>query len=72
MRYFIFSGKNIVVKSDTVFVDRERVKEGFNGDVKITFTGDLVSLDCTQAVNYGNVNEDIDAITVKIKNNSMS
>jgi hypothetical protein len=66
---FIVSGKSIVVKNGTVYVNGEKIKEGLSGDVKIIFTGDLADLDCTSAVINGNVNGDVDCTSANISGN---
>lgn len=66
---FIVSGKNVVVKNGTVYINGEKVKEGLSGDVKITFTGDLANLNCTSAVINGNIQGNVDCTSATIKDN---
>jgi hypothetical protein len=66
---FIVSGKKIVVKNGIVYVNGEKVIEGLSNDVKITFTGDLASLDCTSAIINGNVNGNVDCTFANINGN---
>jgi len=58
------SGRNIVVKNDTIYVDGQVVESGLSGIVKIEFTGDLANLDCTTAVINGNVQGDVDGTNI--------
>jgi hypothetical protein len=56
-------GKSYVQVNDNVVV------EGLSGDVKITFTGDLATLDCTSAVINGNVHGNVDCTSLICQGN---
>ena len=43
-------GNNISIMNGTVYVDGKLVEEGLSGDVRITFEGDLASLDTSASV----------------------
>ncbi len=58
------SGKNIRVEDDKIYVDNVLVSEGLSGIVKIEFTGDLASLDCTTAKINGSIKGDVDCTTI--------
>lgn len=58
------AGRNIVINNDKVMVDGVMVESGLSGIVKIEFTGDLASLDCTTATINGNVKGNVDGTTI--------
>ncbi|MFA5207458.1 MAG: hypothetical protein WC428_02260 [Candidatus Paceibacterota bacterium] len=61
-------GRNIVVRNGKVIVDGIEVVGDLKNEIKVTFTGDLANLDCTEAVINGNVQK-IDATTITINGN---
>lgn len=66
---FDVSGKDIVVKRNTVIVNGKVIKDDLSGTVKIEFQGDLASLDCTNAVINGNVQGNVDGANVTVNGN---
>jgi len=58
------AGNNIVVKNNKVMVDGVVVGDQLQGNVQITFEGDLASLDCTTATINGNVRGNVDCTTL--------
>jgi hypothetical protein len=63
---FEVRGRNIVVRNGKVIVDGDVIKENLNGNVRITFEGDLANLDCTSATINGNVRGDVDGTSINI------
>lgn len=61
------SGKNIVVTNNKIYVDNVLIEENLSNTVKIEFTGDLASLNCTSAIINGNVKGDIDCTSLSVK-----
>lgn len=59
-----FTGNNISVVDDKIFVDGKQVEGGLSGVVKIDVSGDLMNLNCTTATIHGNVHGDVDATTL--------
>jgi len=66
---YICEGNSIVVKNGKVLVGGELMTEGLSGEVKISFTGDLASLDCANAVVNGNVQGSVDATNITVNGN---
>jgi len=62
---FEVSGRNIVVRNGNVIVDGKQVIGDLNGNVHITFTGDLAKLDCTSATINGNVQGNVDCTSLE-------
>lgn len=62
-------GRNIIVRKDKIFVDNTLIEEGLTGTVKIEFTGDLATLNCTESVINGNVRGDVDATSIVVNGN---
>ena len=59
-------GRNISVKHNRIFVDRQGVTEELSGIVKIEFLGDLAYLDCNAATIHGDVHGDVDANSLNV------
>jgi len=59
-----FSGNNIKVVDDEIFIDGKLVDGKFSGTVKVEVTGDLMTLDCTTATVHGNISGNVDATTL--------
>jgi len=61
------SGKKITVENDSIYVDGVLVESGLSGKsqpIKVEFTGDLASLDCTNATITGNVTGNVDGTNI--------
>jgi hypothetical protein len=59
------AGRNIVVSNGNVVVDGKKVVGDLSGNVHVTFTGDLASLDCTSATINGSVLGNVDCTSLE-------
>ena len=66
---FTVIGNVIKVIGRSIFVDNVLIDSNLEDTVKIEFIGDLASLDCGDAVIYGNVDGDVDGGDITIDGN---
>jgi hypothetical protein len=52
---YICQGKSIVVKNGKLLLDGDLITEGLSGNVTVSFTGDLASLECADAHVTGDI-----------------
>lgn len=66
---FDVQGNNVVVKNGKVIVGGKTIQEGLSGTIKVEFTGNLATLDCTTATINGNVRGGVNGNTINIQGN---
>jgi len=65
---FIVEGNNVSVSGNKIRVDGKVIKGELEGVVKVEWSGDLASLDCTNATINGDVHGDVDCTNITCGN----